>query len=185
MKKALLLALAVICVSSVAYGQSGSIDIFGDAGATSCNVTASPDGIFNVYIYHTNAIGGVTASAWLMDRPMATFNNVGEVSPFPLKLGGSDVGISFSYEGCRTGSFLILTITYWGQSATAPCGLMTIVGDPNTVTGEVEFADCSPFPVRTSVPQAGQARLNPDGTCSCNVPVEETTWGGIKSLYAQ
>jgi hypothetical protein len=25
--------------------------------------------------------------------------------------------------------------------------------------------------------------VNPDVTCMCSVPVNETTWGGIKALY--
>jgi hypothetical protein len=186
MKKILLLTMAVICVSSLAYGQTqmGSIDIFADAAHTSCNITVPDADLFQVFVYHTNVITGSTASAWSIDHP-ATFTNVGEVSPFTLKVGNSDTGVSFSYEQCKTGTFLLLTVSYFGIAPTATCGLMTIIGDPNSTTGGVEIVDCAPFPGRTSWEQAGQARLNPDVTCMCSVPVEETTWGGIKALYVE
>jgi hypothetical protein len=186
MKKILLLTMAVICVSSLAWGQSqvGSIDIFADAAHTSCNINAPDSGLLQVFIYHTNVITGVTASAFSIDHP-ATFIFLGEISPFTLKSGNSETGVSFAYEQCKTGTFLLLTVTYSLGGPTPACELMTIVGDPNQTTGGVEFSDCEPFPNRTSWEQAGQARVNPDLTCMCSVPVEETTWGGIKALYVE
>lgn len=181
MRKVLLLTIAVMCVSSLAYGQAGhgSIDIFSDAGFTSCNITTPAAEAYTVYIAQTNVTNGTTACAFSIDKPAALLN-LGETVPDPfLKIGNSDDGVSISYTLCLTGTFLVMSITYFGAAGT--CDLMTVVGDPTSTTGEVEFIDCDA--IRSSIPQAGQARLNPDGTCTCDVPVQETTWGGIKALY--
>jgi hypothetical protein len=177
MKRALLLTLAVVCVSGLAYGQdAGTIDIFSDAGLTSCNVTAAAQ--FNVYIGHTNS-SGATASAFRIDHP-ATLIFLGEIQAQGLKIGSSEDGVGLSYNTCLNGTFLILTVTYFDQG-TPPCALMTILGDSTHPSGQVAIVDCDETAFRFD--QGGQARVNPDGTCQCNVPVEETTWGGIKALY--
>jgi hypothetical protein len=177
MKKVLLLALAVICVSSLAYGQNvGTIDIFGDAQLQSCNVTAA--GQFSIYVAQTNS-GGSTAVAFRIDRP-ATMLRLGDTPAFPLAIGDSDNGIGVVFNTCLTGTFLVLTVSYFDQG-TAGCEWMTILGDLSSTSQRIGIVDCDD--IKWESDQAGQARVNPDGSCQCAVPVEETTWGGIKSLY--
>jgi hypothetical protein len=185
MKKVLLLTLAVIGVSSLAYGQDvGSIDIFSDAAFTNCNIAAPPAGTFVVYVAQTHVGDGTTAVQFKIDHP-PTFSVLAESSPFALVLGDSDTGIAISYTTCQTGTFLILTITYLAEDVSAPCGLMTIAPDPDATGGgdRIKFVDCNDNQ-HYDLTQAGQARVNPDVTCTCNyLPVQETTWGGIKALY--
>ena len=177
MKKVLLLTLAVICISSLAYSQNvGTIDIFGDGQLTTCNVTAG--GLFSVYVAHTNS-GGALASRFRIDHP-ATFNFLGDTPAFPLALGNSETGIAVSYNTCQTGTFLVLTVNYFDMG-TGTCEWMTILPDQTAAQPSVGIVDCDE--VRWDSQQAGQARVNPDASCTCNVPVEETTWGGIKALY--
>ena len=177
MKKVLLLTLAVVCISSLAYGQdSGTIDIFSDPQLTDCNITAV--GQFTVYIGHTNSTGA-TASAFRIDHP-STYFFLGEQQAQGLMIGNSETGVGLSYNTCLSGSFLILTINYLDQG-TGTCELMTVLGDQTHVSGQVAVVDCNETARRYD--QAGQARVNPDGSCQCAIPVEETTWGGIKALY--
>jgi hypothetical protein len=56
--------------------------------------------------------------------------------------------------------------------------LIGIVPAPNKPG--VRAVDCAENSV---IITGGQARVNPDGTCQCAVPVNETTWGNIKALY--
>ena len=180
MKKVLLSMLAVICMSSLAYAQPGTafgtIDIFADPALTSCNVTTAA--VFPVYIGHTNT-AGATASAFHIDHP-ADFVFLGEVQAQGLKLGSSENGVGLSYNTCLSGTFLILTVQYATQGSPT-CGLMTILGDLTHVSQQVAIVNCSEISSRYD--QGGQARVNPDGTCQCSVPVQQTTWGGIKALY--
>jgi len=180
MKKVLLLMVAVMCVSGLAYGQSnvGSIDIFSDANLTDCNITAPPAGVFPVWIAQTNVFDGTTAVQFALVTP-STMLNVGEIASFFLTLGNTTTGVSIAYGGCKTGTFLLLQINYLGQGATAPCELITVVRDP--IKPGIQYIDCDENLI--IVPQAGQARVNPDISCLCAVPVHETTWGGIKALY--
>ena len=182
MRKVLLLTVAVICLPGLALSQgynAGSIDLFSDAALTSCNITVPAVGPFSVYIAQTNVGDGTIACQFKIDRPL-DFIHVGDIPSYPLTLGSSEAGVSVSYGGCETGTFLILTANYFG-AVTPACGLMTVVPDPNSSTGLVQFIGCSDE--RVTMDTAGQARLNPDGSCLCSVPVEDTTWGGIKALY--
>ena len=180
MKKALLLALAVISVSSLAFGQPGgpmgTIDIFSDPALTDCNV--SPAGQVTVYIGHTNS-SGATASAFRIDHP-PTFLFLGEQQAQGLKIGSSETGVGLSYNTCLAGTFLILTVNYFDQG-TGICDWMTILGDQTHPSGQIALVDCDQNSVRYD--QGGQARVNPDLSCTCNVPINETSWGRIKALY--
>ena len=180
MKKTLLLALAVVCVSSLAYGQPGgpigTIDIFAEPALTSCNITAA--GQFTVYVAHTNTTGA-TASAFRIEHP-ATMLFLGEQQAQGLKIGSSENGVGLSYNTCLSGTFLILTVNYFDQG-TGTCEWMRILGDLTHVSQQVAVVNCAETSARFDT--AGEARVNPDGTCTCNVPVEETSWGRIKALY--
>ena len=182
MRIVLLLTVAVICLPGLAMSQynAGSIDIFSDAALTSCNITVPAVGPFSVYVAQTNVGDGTIACQFRMQRP-STFAHLGDIPSYPLTLGNSDAGVSVSFGRCLTGTFLILTCNYFASGVTPPCEWMTIVPDPNSSTGLVQFIGCDDE--RVTMDQAGEARLNPDGTCMCSVPVEETTWGGIKALY--
>jgi len=177
MKKVVLLALSVICVSGLAFGQNvGSIDIFADPGLTVCNIVPPP-APFSVYVAQTNVGDGTTAVQFMLESP-ANFSSLGESSPY-LTIGNSSTGVSVSFSACKSGTFLILTVTYFAAGVTPACDWMSVVADPSDPG--VQYIDCSDNTI--FVPSAGQARVNPDVTCMCSVPVNETTWGGIKALY--
>ena len=189
MKRLLLLTVAVLCLSGLAFAQQdvGSIDIFSDGGYTSCNVTDAV-GLVPVYIVHAHATNGATASQWKLELGAGmTMTSVGESSPYATKIGDSLNGVSIAYGSCQTNpNNLILTVNFFGQGTSTTCSLLSIVPDPAALTGMVEIVDCLQppnGPNKITLQKGGQARVNPDGTCQCNVPVQETTWGGIKALY--
>lgn len=183
MKRLLLLATVLVCLSSLAFAQAnpGSVGIFSDQLGTDCNITDGSVGLFSVYIVHV-VTNGSTASQWLMEAdPGFTAQYVGETSPFQTAIGDTQNGISVAYGSCLAGPFLVATVNYFGQGTSTACALLSIVADPVAPSGQVEIVDCS-F-VKHLAPKGGQARVNPDGTCQCNVATQTSSWGGIKALY--
>lgn len=84
-----------------------------------------------------------------------------------------------------TGNFLILTVNFLGDGLSPACSLIKIVPDPSAPTGNIEIVDCqTPFPEKFEFAYLGAGIVNGDGSCPCTyVPVQDTTWGGIKALY--
>jgi hypothetical protein len=164
----------VFC-ASMAFAQNGSIAVFSDAGGSDCNFI-DVGSLNQVYVWHVNT-PGATASEWMLDVTQVGWTHLGDTPDFNLVIGTSINGASLSYEACLVGSFQLMTVNFFGSSA-APCGLIGIVPAPNKPG--VRAVDCAENSV---IITGGQARVNPDGTCQCAVPVNETTWGNIKALY--
>lgn len=191
MKRILLSTVAVLCVAGLAFAQSdvGSIDIFSDGGYTDCNVTDG-GGLIPVYVVHSHATDGARASQWMLELGVGvTMASVGSSSPFPTAIGNPLTGISIAYGNCQTAAnTLIMTVNFFGSGTSETCSLLSIVADPAALSGMVEIVDCLEPPAgpnKITLEKGGQARVNPDLTCDCTVPVQETTWGGIKSLYGE
>jgi hypothetical protein len=175
MKRSVLVVLALMLTASVAFAQNGSIAVFSDAGASDCNF-ADAGSLVQVYIWHVNT-PGATASEWLLDVSQVGWTHLGDTADFNLVIGVSITGASLSYEACLSGSFKLMTVNFFGSVAD-PCALIGIVAAPNKPG--VRAVDCAENSV---IITGGQGRVNPDGTCQCTTPVEETTWGSIKAQY--
>ena len=187
MKRILLLTMAVLCVSSLASAQynPGSIDIYSDVGQASCDFADGPGAIVRVYFYHTHT-DGATASQWMLDLPASTsWMHFGDIWTVTTVIGSSIGGVSIGYGACQgsIGDFYLGSATFQAATLSEVCGLMSIVPDPVALSGLIEIIDCQGFPEKHTLAAAGQGRLNSDGSCNCSVPVQETTWGGIKALY--
>ena len=115
-----------------------------------------------------------------------TYLGESKVAP-PLEITGNIVdGYDVRYGSCISGSLAIMQILYFGTATSATCSWVEVSAAPAAVTGQVEGSDCNEEVVVVS---GRQSPVNPDESCECSVlgcrpvPVEETTWGGIKSLY--
>jgi hypothetical protein len=62
--------------------------------------------------------------------------------------------------------------------------LYPVLPNPNFPSGKIEVGDCSNHVV---FGVGLVATLNGNSSCPCGypVPVEETTWGSVKALYAE
>ena len=170
MKRILLIGVCLVFASSMAFAQ-GSIMVFSDPGATNCNFSYGPSGFAPVYVFHMYTPGS-TASEWKLNLPPG-FTHLGDISNFALTIGASVNGTSVSYGGCLGGNFMLMTVNALGApTGTEPCTLITI--------SDVQSIGCASD---RYFPPGGAGVVNNDGTCDCSVPVQETTWGGIKSLY--
>jgi hypothetical protein len=111
-----------------------------------------------------------TNAAWLLDQ-----------EPFENP-GNSQTGKSVGFGTCRTGATHVLTMIYWVQGTGGPCCMYPVL--PHPIAGAVYSADCS---FNVHVATALTASVNGNETCLCGtpVPIEETTWGRVKSLFGE
>jgi hypothetical protein len=106
----------------------------------------------------------------------------GSANAFPTTIGDVFEDVSVAYGSCMAGDVLLITVNYFAQGLTPPCCGMRIVpgADPAAPQTDIIVVDCA----STKWPATGgTAIINSDGTCDCDVPVSESTWGGIKAMY--
>jgi hypothetical protein len=190
--KRILWVLAVtiaVVAPNPATAQYGSLGVFGDAGGCDCDIDDVTPGLFTVYVVHRDIANGVEGSRFIV-RPGAgtLLTYIGEASiGGPIIITGGIVeGYEVFYNMCATGGLAIMTVQFFGQGLSQPCSLVELVAAPSSVTGNVEIFDCSSDVHAVSTTPIF---VNATNDCICRpgpctpVPVEETTWGAIKSLY--
>ena len=183
MRKVVLLTMVMLFSATLAFGQAGQIGSYADPGGTNCNVTDGVPGLLPVFIVHTLSPGATaaqfaapiqlcqTGALWLSDTGV-----------FAVTIGNSQTGVAIGYGTCQVSPTHVLTINYFVNGITALCCAYSVIPDPNVVSGQVEVVDCIGNLLvatgRTNTINGTQAQ------CDCNfVPVEESTWGQVKSLY--
>jgi len=184
MKKAMLLvlALSVVMTSSVAFGQAGAIVLYADIAYTSCNALYL-SGVQTVYVRHELSPGTTASQFMLTNNPgMIYLADQAPTGSGFLLLGSSQTGIAISYNSCLGDAIPILNVLY-SAAAPAVCSTIEVVPDPAALTGQIEGVDCAQ---NSTFPNGSIMTFNSDGTCACGivVPVEETNWGRVKSLYS-
>jgi hypothetical protein len=177
MKRALLISCFITACASMAFAGAGSIGVYSASDGTNCNFTDAPSGIAFVYMVHTNSTGA-TASEFMLVRP-AGWTLLGGIPAFPLTIGTPEAGCAISYEACKLGNFLLYQNTYQTDGSSETCSnTVYITAAPGKTA--VQIINCTEG---REYSDGGAGVVNSDGTCDCNVPVEETTWGKVKSLY--
>ncbi|NIO28521.1 MAG: hypothetical protein GTO29_08210 [Candidatus Latescibacteria bacterium] len=184
MKRVLLLAVFSILIGSVVTAQPGSIGLFADPGGTTCDVYDEP-GTVTVYVLHLSS-PGATGSCFRVDWlswGVTMMYMCETVTPPYLSIGSSDAGIAIAYGSCVVSPHMILAIQFCALGTTPPCSYIQVVADTTyyDVPG-IWVRDCG-TPPSTLRARGGDAVINPDATCYCDVPVEETSWGRVKLLY--
>jgi hypothetical protein len=172
-------ALAVVLCANVAFAQNaGVIGIYADAepGPPANRAITDAGGLVRLYIWHAGS-DQVTASQFKVDIGGLGWTSIGESWAFALIIGNGLNGIAISYEFCLSGDIYLGSLSFIGNNA-PDCSLIAIVPDPVSTSGRVQAFDCSSNRV---YPMGYAATVNPDGVCP--VPVQETTWGKVKSLY--
>jgi hypothetical protein len=181
MKIVILATIVTLLVANAAVAQlGGNLAVYADPLALSCDLQDFVPMICEYYVVHM-LTPGVSSSQFMVET-----NHQGlfltEFSPFPIVIGDSRNGIVIAYGACFSGQIHILTMTYFCQGLTPPCGEMSVVGHPTANPPGLLAVDCN----NQLVPAQGYTSyINNDGTCSCisPIPVQETTWGQVKALY--
>ena len=178
MKHVLLLTIVMLLGASLAFAQGGNIGLYSDPSGTDCNL-APILGVCDVFVVHTLA-PGVLGSEWAITQPSCLNEPfISDTSPFGVYIGVSPfTGKTVGYGLCLGSPIHIATLSYFCELSTPPCCLQSVV--PHTVTGNLGATDCA---INTIPATGGTGIWNADSSCGCDVAAEETTWGGIKSLY--
>ena len=137
----------------------------------------SPQG--QVYVVHDHTFGAALAAIFRITSSDG-FTGVwlGETSPYST-FGTSQAGIDVVYGSCIFQPTHLLTITYQTFGTSAACSYLESVPHPDRPEGYIVIADCAAILL---VGESGRLTVNPDSTCT-PVPVENRSWGSIKSLY--
>jgi len=176
----------LIISANLAHAQGGWIKLASDLGGGGCNFSTA--GLIQVYQFHQSS-PATTLSRYKIDDSNANSvvwlaDNYGVYFP----LGEANTGVTVAYGFCVVSPFLIGSSTYLYNSlsgGTTCDGWLEVVPDPKATSDTVESIDCSvPTPIKyvagSSVATLGVL----DCTPGCGqVPVLDTSWGKIKSLY--
>jgi len=180
MKKVLLLTVAMMLVASMAFAQGGHIGLYADVAGTDCFVVDAVPGLVFVYVIHELA-PGTTAAQWRVQNNSAMSYLGFSLAPTFLMLGDPSTGAAISYGACLASPIAVGTLQYFASGVSAPCTSLQVVPDPTAISGTIEVVDCA---LIKHIGTGGIAIVNSDATCHCLIdPVEETTWGRLKSFY--
>ncbi|MCK5645104.1 MAG: hypothetical protein KAJ19_30165 [Gammaproteobacteria bacterium] len=180
--------LVMVTVGAV-HAQPGSISLSSSSYRSwCCNSYDQQPGLIKIYVYHVFTPGATASQFMVVSSSGAYLTYLGESSPFDAVIGNSQTGIAISYGACLSSPISLLEIMYFGMGLSETCSFISVRPSPSTPSGNIEVADCSDPPnVLFSV--GGDLVINPDESCMwwecfCDPdPVEQTSWGQIKSLY--
>jgi hypothetical protein len=155
----------------------GILHLFSDAAFTQTTYADATPQAFTIYVVHSGVVGSPVSSVQFMVEATSgiAFTWLSETSPFAEVIGDSKTGIYIYYAACLgPDPGLVLQIQYFGIATSEPCSKLRVVPDPESVYGEIEVVTCNFEVVKAT---GGELLVN------CPVPVEQTTWGKVKSLY--
>jgi hypothetical protein len=153
------------------------LSIYSDVALTDCTLSDTSPNIVNVYVAENSFYGAIGFRVSIGASPGFTGVWLGETSPFQ-KLGTSPTDLSVVFGSCRTGSFLVLTMSYQ-LFGTSTCSNLAVAAASGLLAPVC--LDCF-----DEAPCVGNVSLhvNCTGLFDCNpVPVEPSTWGRVKALY--
>lgn len=173
----IVLALAPRAQAQLLPG-GGALYLYSDADFTDSTFQDQSVGVFSVYVVHRgvtfDAAQGVRFA--VQASPGVTFTWLGESSPMPTVVGDSRTGISVGYGACLIPDpGLVLVIQFFGIGTSEACSFLSVGPHPQASSGEIEVVLCVGL---EAVAATGKKLL-----VNCPVPVKQTTWGGVKSLY--
>jgi hypothetical protein len=181
MKRFLLLFTALLVTASMSFAQpAGTLFISGDPLGTDCTVYDTP-GLVHIYVFHIYTSGATASQFMIYCTSGVAMTYLAEHSPY-ITIGNSQSGVAIAYGACVPSPHMVLDIQYFGQGLSQECSSCRVVPDPLAMPPQILVADCQEPPnLLTSI--GGEIWINPDGSCHCLIPIQETSWGQIKSLY--
>jgi hypothetical protein len=181
----LLSMLLVLAAAATCAGDT--LGIYSDNRGMSCNIVDTPPGLRAVYVVHFSYTGA-TGSRFVAPKPpcWASATWLSDTTPYCGGVGcrDSQTGITLVYGACKIGAIHVLTINYFSQGSNEACCLYPLLPHRFSPDGQVEVVDCQ-FASRIATGLTGTVNGNVTCPCGYPVPVEETTWGRVKSLYIE
>lgn len=184
MKRVALLSFCLLMISSLAFAQGGQVGVFSDVAATNCNYADASVGLGSIYVVHiTDGVAaGAQGSQFKIDLGAGVNMTVtGVQANYPLVIGEPYTGVAVTYNVCAALPTLVYTLNFFNQGTSVPCSYVSVIGYAQT-GGAVRVLACSG--IEYNLPAGGQLIVNSDGSCDCDIPVDDATWGEIKALYS-
>ena len=188
-------ALFILGPSVVKAQIESSIAISGSPNYPLCEINDISPGVRTLYVIHRYNAGVIASRFKIQSGPGITMSYMSETHYFPFTIGNTQEGISVCYGPCELGEKLIASITYMAYGTTSPCSQILVVPHPSAQT--VEAIRCDGIPTRTYVEDLAVSHNSGCGCPSTHgfqgtaqvftcqpVPVANTTWGAIKSLFS-
>jgi hypothetical protein len=162
---------------------AGTIGLFADPQAASCNLFDQSAGLMTFYVVHVLTSGAAAAQFGApIPSCMTGASYLGESSPFGAVIGNSQTGVAIGYGACLSGPIHLLTIRLFVQGLSEPCCLYPVIPALGYGDTKVWMVDCDENELEAA---SAYAVVNPIGACQCSsVKTEDATWGKIKSLYS-
>ena len=182
MYRPLWIAFSLLLIAAPALAQSpGHLGIYSNTAGSDCNLYDEFPQVFPAYVVHANT-PAAQASRFKVEIPACMPGAIllEEWTGWPLKIRLVEDGTLVGYGACLSSPIHVMTLQLFGQGMTADCCFFPVLPDPSSDTGEIEVQLCD----GTWVAATGTfAVVNPTPACYCIIPVGESTWGKIKSLY--
>jgi hypothetical protein len=157
-------------------------------------LTGNPEGIVRIYFFLESWMTGewVTGVGFSAPKPNC-FNAefLGEVLYFATAIGHIQTGVGIAFGACLTSSRVLLGKLTYEAVGSLPCCHYWVCPDPAAPSGKIELVDCNDtkhlgtggaLVLNTATYPCEDSNTTP---CQQPVPVESSTWGKVKSLYAQ
>ena len=201
MKRTLLIALTILCVTALAAGaQSYKLEFYASDTSPGCALASGGVGMSQVHVVLTGT-GGVMAllfgaqipacwnATWVGDnlaRP--TIYPGGNDIPGDVWLGigdtQQDLGLSIAFTTCTDLPLYIGTVDFLGASP-APCCPLAVTHPSawSNFSTLAQVVDCS-FIAHEAA--GGSILVSSGPTCACEhqpLATEQSTWGRVKALY--
>ena len=185
MKKALLIAAAVMFVASSLFAQVlppvGYIGIYADAGRLANSVCPAMYGQCQAWIYCLPSVNGLQAAEFAVGFPATIVTLATNQNPLiTVALGSLPAGISVAFGETSCQRDWVWTHNLVLMSLAAIPTKIDIIAHPNTLpVPTFQFANCTPgYPIEPC------KNLTPLYLCQDGpLGVEQTNWGAIKSLF--
>ena len=174
---AVILTMPATVAAQLGGPFGGSLYLFSDTDFTDSTYQDQSPQVFSVYVVHSDMTGSAARSVRFKVEasPGITFSWIGETSPWTIVDGDSRTGIYVDYNTCLFPSpGFVLEIQYFGAGTSETCSTLRTVAHPDSPYEVIEVVTCD-FEVFSAV---GKELL-----VNCPVPVEQTTWGRVKSLF--
>lgn len=187
MKHLLVMSLVLMLTASMAFAYiNGAVVVTTDGTGTDCNLQdVGPPALCSYSIVHICALGS-TGCQYKVDVTGHAGTPFPDEPIFQVTIGSAAAGVSIGYGGCLAGTIETLRIQFFCQGTTPACTPMVVEGHPTATPPGLLTVDCS----STFQDARGLTSvLNPDSGCQCaipdcsQIPVENRSWGAIKSLY--
>ncbi len=180
----LLLAAVPTSANPVEWPPVGNIIPYADIEGTS-QIIKTPLGTVRIYLILAWMPLYSPATACQFSAPKPSCLDavlVEETHYFYTTIGDSQTGMGVSFVECRIPPVVLARLTYEAVGSTTCC-FYWVLPDPHSPRGRIDLVDCAD---RLYAGTGGALIFNPnESNCTGYSPIETSTWGKVKSLYAQ